>query len=73
MLGAIIGDIVGSIYEWDGIKTKDFDFFNEHCQFTDDTVCTAAVADILLARPPARGNDAGVVPTLSGARLRRIL
>ena len=28
MLGAIIGDIVGSIYEWNGIKTKDFEFFD---------------------------------------------
>ena len=54
MLGAIIGDIVGSIYEWDSIKTKDFDFFDERCQFTDDTVCTAAVIDILLHDlPPA--------------------
>ena len=54
MLGAIIGDIVGSIYEWNPIKTKDFDFFDERCQFTDDSVCTAAVADILLHDlPPA--------------------
>ena len=48
MLGAIIGDIVGSIYEWNGIKTKDFEFFDRRGDFTDDTVCTAAVADILL-------------------------
>lgn len=48
MLGAIIGDIVGSIYEWDRIKTKDFTFFGHNCNFTDDSVCTAAVADILL-------------------------
>ena len=48
MLGAIIGDIVGSIYEWDRIKTKDFDFFSHKCKFTDDSVCTIAVADILL-------------------------
>lgn len=54
MLGAIIGDIVGSIYEWDRIKTKDFIFFSDRCFFTDDTVCTAAVADILLHDlPPA--------------------
>lgn len=54
MLGAIIGDIAGSIYEGDPIKTTDFDFFDERCQFTDDTVCTAAVADILLHDlPPA--------------------
>ena len=55
MLGAIIGDIVGSIYEWNRIKTKDFTFFGQDCDFTDDSVCTAAVADILLHdRPPAK-------------------
>ena len=54
MLGAIIGDIVGSVYEWDRIKTKDFPFFNDNCFFTDDSVCTIAVADILLHNlPPA--------------------
>ena len=54
MLGAIIGDIVGSIYEWDRIKTTDFIFFSDRCFFTDDTVCTGAVADILLhGLPPA--------------------
>ncbi len=56
MLGAIIGDIAGSIYEPKDkrIKTKDFPFFSESCRFTDDSVCTAAVADILLhGLPPA--------------------
>lgn len=54
MLGAIIGDIVGSVYEWDRIKTKDFPFFTDDCFFTDDSVCTVAVADILLhGLPPA--------------------
>ena len=54
MIGAIIGDIVGSIYEWNRIKTKNFPFFSHRCFFTDDTVCTVAVADILLHdRPPA--------------------
>ena len=50
MWGAIIGDIAGSIYErkWNRIKTKDFDFFGAGCEYTDDTVCTAAVAEILL-------------------------
>ena len=48
MWGAIIGDIVGSVYEWDRIKTKDFEFFSPRGHFTDDAVCTAAVADILL-------------------------
>jgi ADP-ribosylglycohydrolase len=48
MLGAIIGDIAGSIYEWNNIKTKDFPFFQEKCHFTDDTVMTIAVAESLL-------------------------
>ena len=48
MLGAIIGDIAGSIYERYSIKTKDFPFFGDYCRFTDDSVCTVAVADMLL-------------------------
>ncbi len=48
MLGAIIGDIVGSVYEWNNIKTKDFPLFREDCFFTDDTVMTAATADALM-------------------------
>ena len=54
MIGAIIGDIVGSVYEWDQIKTQSFEFFNDRGFITDDSVCTAAVADILLHdRSPA--------------------
>ena len=55
MLGAIIGDIVGSIYEFGRpFKSKEFPFFSEDCFLTDDTVCTVAVADILLHDlPPA--------------------
>ena len=45
MLGAIVGDIVGSIYEWRNIKTKDFPLFRDICRFTDDTVMTCAVAE----------------------------
>ena len=49
MLGAIIGDIVGSVYEWHNIKTKDFPLFRDGCTFTDDTVMTIAVADALMS------------------------
>ncbi len=49
MLGAITGDIVGSIYEHSNIKTKEFPFFGDRCTFTDDSVCTVAVADCLMA------------------------
>lgn len=45
MLGAITGDIVGSIYEGHNHKSKDFPFFGQGCRFTDDTVCIIAVAD----------------------------
>ncbi len=48
MLGAVVGDIVGSIYEFDNIKTKDFELINKDCYFTDDTVLTAAVAQALM-------------------------
>jgi len=48
MFGAIIGDIIGSVYEWNNIKTKDFPLFSEHCSFTDDTVMTIAVAEALM-------------------------
>jgi ADP-ribosylglycohydrolase len=48
MIGAIIGDIVGSVYEWNNIKTKDFQLFSPECFFTDDTVMTLAVAEGLM-------------------------
>ena len=48
MLGAIIGDIVGSVYEFNNIKTKDFPLFREDCFFTDDTVMTCAVAEAVM-------------------------
>ena len=56
MLGAVIGNIVGSRYhsKKDRIKIKDFVFFDDSCHFKIDTVCTAAVLDILLNdRQPA--------------------
>lgn len=48
MLGAIIGDIVGSVYEFHNIKHKDFELFCEKCCFTDDTILTCATAEWLL-------------------------
>jgi len=49
MLGAIIGDIVGSVYEIDNYRGKDFSpLFHPQARFTDDTVCTIAVADALM-------------------------
>ena len=47
MYGAIIGNIVGSRFEWNNIKTKDFEFFTNKCFYTDDSVMTIAVYDAL--------------------------
>ena len=48
MLGAVIGDTVGSIYEFHNIKTTEFKLFSPACNFTDDSVMSFAVADWLL-------------------------
>ena len=48
MLGAIIGDVVGSRFEFHNIRSKDFVFFHPDCFFTDDTVMTCAAAQALL-------------------------
>ena len=48
MLGAITGDIIGSVYEWDNIKSKEFDLFSPEAFFTDDSVLTVALAEAIL-------------------------
>ena len=62
MKGAIIGDIVGSVYEFHNIKTKDFPLFNERSKFTDDTVMTCAVAGALMY---AMENGSDLLDTLT--------
>ena len=53
MYGAILGDSIGSPYEFDqGYKTKDFPLFSRNSKFTDDSVMTLAVADAFLSLPP---------------------
>lgn len=49
MLGALAGDIVGSIYEWNNIKTTEFPLFQDQCHFTDDSVLTVALAEAILS------------------------
>jgi ADP-ribosylglycohydrolase len=51
MIGAIIGDVVGLRFEFNNIKTKEFDLINVKSQFTDDTVLTIAVMDWALHAP----------------------
>jgi len=49
MIGAIIGDIIGSPYESGWMKREDFELFRKNSMFTDDTVLTVAVADAILS------------------------
>lgn len=56
MYGAILGDIIGSPYEFDmGSKTKDFPLFSDKSHFTDDTVITIAVAEAFMGAPEDEG------------------
>lgn len=48
MIGAIIGDIAGSRFEFNNAKTSYFNLFAKECSFTDDTICTVAIADAIL-------------------------
>lgn len=48
VFGAIAGDVIGSVYEWHGTKSPDFELFTDATCFTDDTVLTVAVAKALL-------------------------
>ncbi|MGN7610864.1 ADP-ribosylglycohydrolase family protein [Magnetococcales bacterium HHB-1] len=48
MLGAIAGDIIGSVFEYEALKEKDFTLFSPRASFTDDSVLTIAVADVLM-------------------------
>ncbi len=49
MIGAIVGDIVGSRFEWHNNKSKKFKLFTQECKFTDDTIMTLAIAKALLS------------------------
>lgn len=55
MYGAFIGDIVGSKYEFDNIKTRDFPLFSPDSDYTDDSVMTAAVAKALMSSAAEKG------------------
>lgn len=49
MLGAIAGDVIGSVFERNNVKTKDFPLFSAGSCFTDDTMLTVALAEAILA------------------------
>ena len=73
MLEAIAGDVMGSNYEYDPIKTKYFELLGADCFFTDDTVMTIAVADSLMERTGLCGNTADVGTEISRGWLRRLV
>ncbi|MHA6484132.1 ADP-ribosylglycohydrolase family protein [Paenibacillus sp. strain BS8-2] len=50
MLGAIIGDVIGSVFEWHNNKSTEFSMYSRFTRFTDDTVLTVAIADAILSR-----------------------
>ncbi len=52
MIGAIIGDIIGSRFEFNNTRDYDFELFDKQCSFTDDTICTVAVADAIMSEQP---------------------
>lgn len=52
MLGAILGDIIGSVYEFNNIKSKDFNLFQADSEFTDDSVLTIATAHAIIENRP---------------------
>lgn len=62
MFGASIGDVVGSRWEFNNIKTKDFALFGKGCYATDDTVMTCAVADVLVNKK--QNNKDKIIDTL---------
>ena len=70
MLGAIIGDIVGSRFEFGEAPKPGFELFTDECSYTDDTICTIAVADAIMNHKSYRDS---LLETLSRAhgRLRQ--
>lgn len=72
MLGAIAGDIIGSVFETENIKSTDFPLFSRFSRFTDDTVLTVAIADAVLHRDkhPIRFVDSFHARKTYGTRLK---
>ncbi len=54
MMGAIVGDVIGSVYENENVKTTDFPLFSRFSRFTDDSVLTVAIADAIFNRQTHR-------------------
>ena len=83
MWGAVIGDVAGSRFEGSRGGTKDFELFHRRCRYTDDTVCTGAIAHIVVneqrpdrtlqqwcRRHPGRGYGGGFARWIASAQPR---
>lgn len=70
VLGAIVGDVAGGAYEGRGSKALEFDLFPQGARFTDDTVCTLAIADALMRLDP--DSDAVTAAGVLVASLREV-
>ena len=57
MYGALIGDIIGSAYEFNNVKTKEFSFFDKKTRFTDDSILTLAISNYFLKFPNDLNKD----------------
>lgn len=57
MFGALVGDIIGSHFEFNNTKSKDFAFFNDDTRFTDDSVLTLAISKYFLEFPDETNRD----------------
>ncbi len=68
----MIGDIAGSKYEFNNTFDYDFEMFGEGCDFTDDTICTVAIADAILNGRSYQESLLGLVPPLSFTQKERM-
>jgi ADP-ribosylglycohydrolase len=70
MLGAVAGDIIGSVYEYQQIKSEEFPLFGPESRFTDDTVMTVAVAHAILEdavrKAVSLGGDSDTLACIAG-------
>lgn len=48
MIGAIVGDVIGSRFEFNNTRNYNFQLFTDECSFTDDTICTIAIMDAIV-------------------------
>lgn len=71
MIGAIAGEIIGSVFKFDSVKSIDFHLFSANSTFTDDTILTIAVADCILNGREYGFDNKRVRTELSIRRLRR--